>query len=93
MTAAGSQRPKGSDWTAGLGSCVGQPLTTRSPGYCLPPHPSFILIPLGKIDGAVRRYTRQTKDNCEQRALLETSKTDKLQVESPSTRCSPRYER
>jgi len=45
MTAARSQRAEGSDWTAGLGSCVGEPLMTRPPGYSLPPIPSFVLIP------------------------------------------------
>jgi hypothetical protein len=63
MTAAGSPRPAGSDWTAGLGSRVGEPLMTRPPGYSLPPLPSFVLIPLANIDGAVRRDSRQTNDN------------------------------
>jgi len=41
MTAAGTPRPEGSDWTAGLGSCLGEPLMTRHPGYSLPPLQSF----------------------------------------------------
>jgi len=32
ITAAGSPRPKGSDWTAGLGYFVGELLMTRPPG-------------------------------------------------------------
>jgi len=54
MTAISSPRPGGSDRTAGLGSCVGEPLMTRPPGYSLPPLPSF-LESLANIDGAVRR--------------------------------------
>jgi len=61
MTAAGSPRPEGSDWTAGLGSCVGEPLMTRPPGYSLPLLPSFH-DSLANIDGAVRRYSRQAND-------------------------------
>jgi len=36
MTATGLPRPEGSAWTAGLGSFVGEPLTTRLPGLFLP---------------------------------------------------------
>jgi len=61
MTAIGSLRPEGSDRTAGLGSCVGEPLMTRPPGYSLPPLPSFHDY-LANIDGAVRRYSRQTDE-------------------------------
>jgi hypothetical protein len=62
MTAAGSPRPDGSDSTAGLGSCVGELLMTRPPGYSLPPPPSFVLSPVANINGAVRRYSLQTND-------------------------------
>jgi len=62
MTAAGSLRPEGSDWMVGLGSCVGEPLITRPPRYSLPPLPSF-QDSFANIDGAVRRYSRQTNDN------------------------------
>jgi len=55
MTATGLPRPSGSDWTTVLGSRVGEPLMTRPPGYSLLQLPSFVLIPLAKIDGAVRR--------------------------------------
>ena len=41
MSPAGSPRPDGSDWTAGLSSCVGEPLISRPPGYSLPPLQSF----------------------------------------------------
>jgi len=60
MTAAGSPRPEGSAWTAGLGSFVGEQSMTRPPGYPLPPLPSVVLIPLANIDEAVQRYSRQT---------------------------------
>jgi len=62
MTAASSPRPEGSDWTAGLGSCVGEPLMTRPPGYSHPPLPSFH-DSWGNIDRAVRQYPRQANDN------------------------------
>jgi len=75
MTAAGSPKPEGSDCTAGLGCCMGEPLMTRPPGYSLPSFPSFILIPLANIDGAVRRYSRQTNDNCKWRVYFGKSKT------------------
>jgi len=32
MTATGSSRHEGSDWTAGLGLFVGEPVMTRPPG-------------------------------------------------------------
>jgi len=67
MTAISSPRPEGSDRTAGLGSCVGEPLMTRPPGYSLPPLPSFH-DSLVNIDGAVRRYFRMTIET-EQRTL------------------------
>jgi hypothetical protein len=35
MTATGSPRTEGSHWTAGLGSFVGEPFTTRPPGLLL----------------------------------------------------------
>jgi hypothetical protein len=35
MTATGSPRREGSDWTVGLGPCVGEPLMTRPPGFPL----------------------------------------------------------
>ena len=62
MTAIALPRPEGSDRTAGHGSCVGEPLMTRPPGYSLPPLPSFH-DSLANLDGAVRRYPRQTNDN------------------------------
>jgi len=46
MTATGSTRPEGSDWTAGLGSFVGEPLTTRPPGLFLPSF--FSLLPCSR---------------------------------------------
>jgi len=58
MTATGMPTPKGGDLTAGLGSCVAKPLTTRPPGYSLPLRLSF-LNSLANIDGAVRRYSRK----------------------------------
>jgi len=64
MTATGSPWSKGSNWMAGIGSSVGEPLKTRCPGYSLPPLPSFHNS-LANIDGAVRRYSRQTNDNWE----------------------------
>jgi len=44
MTATGLRIPEGSDRMAELGAFVGKPLMTRSPGYFLPPLPSFVLI-------------------------------------------------
>jgi len=54
MTATRSPRPRGSDWTARLGSTVGKQLLPRPPGYSLPPLPS-LLDSSTNIDEAVRR--------------------------------------
>jgi len=42
MTATGSPRHEGSDWTAGLGPFVGEPLMTRPPGFYRSSPPSSI---------------------------------------------------
>jgi len=42
MTATGSPRHEGSDWTAGLGPFVGEPLTTRPPGFYPSSPPSSV---------------------------------------------------
>ena len=42
MTATGSPRHERSDWTAGLGPFVGEPLMTRPPGYYPPSPPSSV---------------------------------------------------
>ena len=62
MTASGSLRPEGSDWTPGLGSSVGEPLMTRPPGSSFPLLPSFH-DSLTNIDGAAPRYSQLTNDN------------------------------
>jgi len=53
MTATGLLRHEGSDWTAGLGFFLGEPLMTRTPGFSLPLLQSFLLIVLTNTDGAV----------------------------------------
>jgi len=42
MTATGSPRHEGSDWTAGLGPIVGKPLMTRPPGFYPSSPPSSV---------------------------------------------------
>jgi len=42
MTATGSPRHEGSDWTAELGPFVGEPLTTRPPGFYPSSPPSCV---------------------------------------------------
>jgi hypothetical protein len=59
MTATSSPRPEGSDWTAVLGSFVGEPLTTRPPGLFLPSF--FSLLPCSRTLKVTRsRSSRQT---------------------------------
>jgi len=42
MTATGSPRHEGSDWTAGLGPLVGEPLITEPPGFFPSSPPSSV---------------------------------------------------
>jgi len=42
MTATGSPRHEGSDWTAGLGPFVGEPLMTRPSGFYPSSPPSSV---------------------------------------------------
>jgi hypothetical protein len=42
MTATGLPRHEGSDWTAGFGPLVGEPLMTRPPGFYPSPPPSSV---------------------------------------------------
>jgi len=42
MTATGSLRHEGSDWTAGIGPFVGEPLMTRPPGFYPSSPPSSV---------------------------------------------------
>jgi len=92
LTAGGSPQPNGSDWTAGLGSCVGELLMTRPPGYSLPPLPSFVLGSLANMDEAVWRYSQQTNDNWEWTEHFGRFKTYEA-IESQGTRYYPRYKR
>ena len=51
MTATGSPRHEGSDWTAGLGPFVGEPLMPRPPGFTLHRlHPLLIVYLMQMIE-------------------------------------------
>jgi len=82
-TAAGSPRPEASDWTAWLGSCVGEPLMARPPGYSLPPLPSFH-DSLANTDRAVWRCSRQGNDISECRVHFGSPVTNEP-IGSPGT--------
>jgi len=57
MTATGLQMHKGSDWTAGLGAFVGEPLMTRPPGL-YPSSPPSSVDSLGNADDGLEAVIR-----------------------------------
>jgi len=57
MTAIGSPEHDGSDWTAGHGPFLGEPLMTRPPGF-YPSSPAFSVDPLTNADNRAEAAVR-----------------------------------